>query len=90
MNKNRIGSGPIQPELHELMNGVAYALDRTFNPDGKKKWGFVLLSFPFGSVEGRCNYISNANREDITTLLREQLSYFEGMPETPPAKGKPI
>jgi hypothetical protein len=79
----KLGSGPIQPSLYTLMNKLAHALDTAFNPDKKKREvGFVLLSFPFGeSHGGRCNYISNAEREDIVTLLKEQLSYFEGMPD---------
>jgi len=40
--------------------------------------GFVLLVFPFGETEGRCNYISNgADRKDIVKLLREQANRFD-------------
>jgi hypothetical protein len=28
-----------------------------------------------------CNYISNARREDVIMLLKEQLARFEGQPE---------
>ena len=80
--KHTLGSGPIEPQLHDLMNGLAHGLDEIFNDRGKpKKVGFVLLAFNFGD-KGRCNYISNANREDVVTLLTEQLAYFRGMPET--------
>jgi hypothetical protein len=44
--------------------------------------GFVLLVFPFGEKEGRCNYISNgADRRDIVTMMKEQIKRFEGQPE---------
>jgi hypothetical protein len=75
----RLGSGPIEPEFIEKMNVLAQALNQYLNPIGKKV-GFVLLTFNFDEG-GRCNYISNADREDIKVLLREQLSYFEGMPD---------
>jgi hypothetical protein len=43
----------------------------------------VLLVFPFGEGEEgqRANYISNADREDVVTLLKEQIKRFEGQPE---------
>jgi hypothetical protein len=80
-----IGDGPIQPEYREMMNGVAHALDEAFNGEAKgkdRKVGFVLLVFPFGAEDGRCNYISNgADRRDIVTMLKEQIERFEGQPE---------
>lgn len=69
-----------------MMNSMAQYVDRFFNgpapdaPDGRKT-GFVLLVFPFGHAAGRCNYISNANREDVVVLLKEQLARFAGAPE---------
>lgn len=82
----RLGSQPIQSELQEKMNELAHALDSYLNGDargGDRTWGFILMAFPFGSDLGRCNYISNAERQDVITLLREQLRYFEGMAEPP-------
>lgn len=85
-----IGDQPIQIELYELMNAIARSIDDVLNgrpqPPKKfeKKWGFVLLCYPFGEESGRCNYISNSERVDVRTLLKEQLARFEGMPE---AKG---
>jgi hypothetical protein len=43
------------------------------------------MVFPFDSFDGRANYISNARREDVIVLLKEQLARFEGQPEM---KGK--
>ena len=77
---NKLGSGPIEPELHDFMNRMAHALDELFNP-GEQKVGFILMTFKLGEEPGRCNYISNASREDVVALLTEQLSYFMGMPE---------
>ena len=40
--------------------------------------------FPVSMRPGRlsrCNYISNASREDVIVLLKEQLARFEGQAE---------
>jgi hypothetical protein len=78
---NRFGDAPIEPTFRELMKKTAQALDKIFNEPGEKTNGFILLVFPFEGREGRCNYISNANRADVVTLLKEQLARFEGLPE---------
>jgi len=78
-----LGDGPIQPEFLKLMNDLARYLDFKFNGTATgdaKKNGFILLLFPFGG-DGRCNYISNANREDVVIMLKEQIKRFEGQPE---------
>ena len=85
MAEHSLGDAPIEPEYVEMMRGVAQALDDVFN-DGVKgparKTGFILLVFPFGESEGRCNYISNgADRKDVVTMLKEQIKRFEGQPE---------
>jgi hypothetical protein len=63
------------------MRAIAGAIDQVLNGDktgGDRTTGFVLLVFPFGESEGRCNYISNgADRGDIVRLLREQANRFE-------------
>jgi hypothetical protein len=84
-NDDLLGDQPIQPKFIEQMNNVAKGLDEIFNPGLKaphKKVGFVLLVFPYGDTEGRCNYISNgADRRDICTMFREQIARFEGQAE---------
>jgi hypothetical protein len=83
-NEHRVGDAPIEPRLQELMNALARGLDEALNGAGPRKThknGFVLLVFPFEGHEGRCNYISNANRQDIVTLMKEQIKRFEGQPE---------
>ena len=81
MSDHELGSGPIQDEYRVQMNAIARALDETFNGDARgsdRKTGFVLLVFPYGDVDGRCNYISNgADRRDIIKLLREQANRFD-------------
>ena len=79
----RLGDAPIEKKYRQQMNAIAHVLDDTFNGDAKgedRKIGFCLLVFNFGD-EGRCNYISNADRIDMITLLKEQLKRFEGQPE---------
>jgi hypothetical protein len=78
----RVGDGPIEPKLHDMMNALARGVDEILNgKGGTKKNGFVMLVFPFDGHEGRCNYISNAERKDIVVLLKEQLARFEGAPD---------
>ena len=71
--------GPIEDPYRAMMNEIGRALDQRFNPDeGDKRVGFVLLLFPYGNSDGRCNYLSNgADRKDIVKLLREQAARFE-------------
>ena len=80
-----LGDAPIEPKHHDQMNAVAGGLDKIFNGDAKgddRSVGFVLMVFPFGSHEGRCNYISNgADRQDVVTLMKEMIARFEGQPE---------
>lgn len=81
---NTLGDGPIQEKYLELMNALAHGIDEVLNGEAgakNKDTGFVLLVFPFEGHEGRCNYISNAQRADIVVLLKEQLSRFEGQAE---------
>jgi hypothetical protein len=77
---SELGDAPIEPAYVEQMQAVAAGLDKIFNGDthgNARETGFVLLVFPFGSGDGRCNYISNgAGREDVATLLEEQAKRF--------------
>lgn len=75
-----LGDGPIESAYIDKMQGVARELDAIFNNGATgddRTTGFVLLVFPFGSADGRCNYISNgADRSDVATLLEEQAKRF--------------
>jgi hypothetical protein len=78
----RLGSQPIEPEYREMMNRLAGAIDEFLNGDKRpRENGFVLMMFKMGDKPSRCNYISNAERANVVTLLKEQLRYFEGAPE---------
>jgi hypothetical protein len=82
MAAERLGDAPIEPRLHEVMNQLAHGIDDILNGEKRpKKNGFILLVFPFEGHEGRCNYVSNANRQDVVTMLREQIKRFEGQPD---------
>ena len=85
MRKYGLGDQAIQPEYKEQMVAIATALDEVFNGEAKgkdKKVGFVMLVFPFGNTDGRCNYISNgADRKDIVVMMKEQIKRFEGQAE---------
>lgn len=80
-----LGDAPIEARLHGTMNALAAGLDEILNGDKRgaaRETGFVLLVFPFGEKEGRCNYISNgADRRDIVVMMKEQIARFEGQPE---------
>ena len=81
----RLGDAPIEPQYVKQMQAIAQVLNETFNGGLKgqdRPTGFVLMVFPFGSHDGRCNYISNgADRADVVTLMKEMIARFEGQPE---------
>jgi hypothetical protein len=85
LSDHTLGDAPIEAEYVAQMTAIAQVLDETFNGDAKaphKRTGFVLLVFPFGDTEGRCNFLSNgAKREDIVCLFREMIARFQGMPD---------
>jgi hypothetical protein len=83
--QNTIGDGPVESKYKEKMIELVRTLDIYFNGEAKvgaRKTGFVLLVFDYNTHDGRCNYISNgAGREDIITLMKEQIKRFEGSPD---------
>lgn len=89
VDKHTLGDGPIEEAFREQMRQLGQLIDEFFNPvlpglpKGPKKTGFVLMVFPFDEVkdDGRCNYLSNANRDDIVIMLKEQIKRFEGQPD---------
>lgn len=82
---HQLGDAPIQTEYRAQMEAVVRGLDEIFNGDLRgddRHTGFVLLVFPFGEKEGRCNFISNgADRADIVCLFKEMIARFQGQPE---------
>ena len=74
----------IVAQHRRTMNVLASSLDEIFNGDktGKdRETCFVLLISPFGTGDGRVNYISNGDRKDIVLMLKEITARFEGQPE---------
>ena len=72
--------GPIEEDQRALMNALAEAIDKLFNGDkDPKPVAFVLLTARMGDYEGgRVNYLSNGDREDIVTMMKELIARFEG------------
>lgn len=81
----KLGDAPVEQEYHDKMVAIVQVLDELFNGEAKgdaRQVGFVLMVFPFGDIDGRCNYMSNgADRKDIVTLMKEMIARFEGQPE---------
>lgn len=56
----------IQLDQIKKMRELAGLLDNYFKP-----MGFALLVFPQNTSDGRMNYISNSNREDMLVAMQE-------------------
>jgi hypothetical protein len=65
--------GPIESKFRDDMNEVAKLLNMALHGAG-----FCLLVFDRNTAEGRMNYISNANRDDMLTALKEFVANAEG------------
>jgi hypothetical protein len=77
-------SAPIEPKYFDTMRDMGRSIDRTINPDGVKRHGFALLMFDLNVSDGRINYISNANREDMLATMKEFIANCEGRVIEPP------
>lgn len=79
MTKKTKGHGPIEADQHALMNAIARSLDDVFNPGKTRKIAFVVLTAKFDDYDnGRVNYISNGDRSDIVSMMKETIARFEG------------
>jgi len=80
-----LGDAPIEEKYREGMRAIGHGLHAFFNggdvPIEKAKTAFVLMVFDVGIGPGRCNYMATCRREDVVTLLTEQLARFKGMPD---------
>lgn len=85
-----LGDGPIEPRYLEPMVELARIIERRLNglaSGAGRPHGFVLLVYPFGSTDGRSNFVSNgADCAQLAVLFREMAARFEGMPEVKPGK----
>lgn len=59
---------------------LADVINAAFNPkEGKPTTCFVLLVAEFNRMHGgRVNYISNGNRADVVTMMKEYIARHEG------------
>ena len=88
--QHTLGDAPIELKYRDMLNQLARGIDVILNGKDQKSIGFILMVFPFDGHEGRCNYVSNAQRKDVVALLKEQLARFEERLEYPsdhPAPG---
>jgi hypothetical protein len=70
----------------EKMQALASLIDDEINAHGKR-YGFTILVFPFDHPEGaRTNYVSNCDRKDMLTALKEITARFEGRVTTTETK----
>lgn len=76
---------PIESKHLMIMNALAQLIGEEINPTGEKLNGFALLVFPFGQPNGehRCNYISNAERDDMLATMKEFIARSEGRFQEP-------
>ncbi len=88
-DRRQLGDGPIVAKHAALMNKLGVLLDRAFNGNEQgedRKNGFILIVFPFSEAtedEPRANYVSNASRDDVVIMLKEQVARFEGQSMEP-------
>ncbi len=88
-DRQQLGDGPIVARHVALMTKLGALLDRAFNGNAKgedRKNGFILIIFPFSDTtedERRANYVSNASRDDVLVMLKEQVARFEGQSMEP-------
>jgi hypothetical protein len=85
---------PIQAQYRARMNRLAKQIDEGLNgkhrPGQARKLGFILLTAEFGKIDGgRVNYISNGERADMISMLREYLARVEGRYVEAPSSEKP-
>lgn len=68
-----------------MMQSIARSLDEVLNgPLMPKVHGFALLVFPFDQLDGgMVNYISNGDRKDVITALKQIIARLEGQADVP-------
>ena len=58
----------------ELGKGINGLVKEFIGPSG----GFFIAMFDLNTTDGRFNYLSNANRENVVKLLEEMIVKFKG------------
>lgn len=73
---------PAQHRTEAAMAAAMQALEQVF-----PGCAIVLLVAPFGAPKGaRVNYVSNGQRDEIVTLMKEVIGRFEGRAHDAPAE----
>ena len=72
-----------QKRIEEVMRGIAAGVEAVLNEQFGKK-GFMLVVFDFHQP-GISNYISNAQRAEMITTLRETADRLENNQDIPAA-----
>lgn len=65
---------PMDEEIRRVANDIGARIGSALPPN----YGFALLIFGTGESEGRMNYISNADRDEMVAALKELIARFEG------------
>jgi hypothetical protein len=60
-------------QVRQNLQGMGRYIDKQL----PYRWGFVLLTFPFGA-DGRMEYVSNAQRADVVRALYEFIEITKG------------
>lgn len=56
------------PEVSKRMQDIARSVKWRL----PENWGFFVMVFPHGEgPERRCNYVSNADRQDVINVIKE-------------------
>jgi len=77
---SNIGRRALEAASREIAALIVPALERMFGT----RVGFALLVFDFGA-KGHMAYLSNSQREDMISLVKEWLALLEGGLSTDPA-----
>lgn len=64
----------------DLYNAIAGGLDDILNgPVRPRRLAFVVLVAEIGKIDnGKVNYVSNANKQDILAMMKEYIARAEG------------
>jgi hypothetical protein len=82
-----MSDAPVDPKYRAQLTAVARTIDEFLNgAERPKRIGFAVIMFELGAIEGgRINYMSNAERADMLTAVREWLARAEGRAHDPPS-----
>ena len=83
---NEFDGHPVADAYREAMLDMAHTIDDYLNlgkplgPSGRRgigDRGFILIAFEFGNGPGTNNYMSNADRADVISTLKQMVDHLE-------------